>query len=201
MNGGNTMNMDEINEFKIEKVEQQAKNLEASEMNELIDYVYCGLEVGMAVACLNPLFLAMALGYLITARMENHYGKKIEEDLKDIKEIKNEDQFEEYKVERIETCEEELDHTKTSQIAYGIVSALALGGMFLAPAVCLVPLYVSVYGFLTAKSREYTAKNDLKELYGSAYEGDQEEIDCKPKKDQRPKRYVKTPHTDLAMDV
>lgn len=169
------MVMDKINEFKVEKIEKQSKLIGMSEMNELMDYVYCGIEVGMALACLSPLFAAAALGYFITAQMERKCGSELKEDLEEIKSIRDEADFEEYKIERIEICEKEIKKRKVSKITYGIVSALALGGMFLAPAVCLVPLYIGLYGFLNSSNR--VAKTDLEKLSAMDYDRNDYEED------------------------
>lgn len=157
-------NMEKINEFKIMQIEKRSRDLGSREVNSLIAYTCCALEAGFAMLTLNPIFLCAALGYLATAQMERHHKNRLKTDLKDVKSIKNENDFKKYEIKRIEKCNDELDRVKKSKKVYGVVAALALGGMFLAPAFSIVPLYVGIYGFITSKIREWTAKEDIENL-------------------------------------
>lgn len=153
-------NIEKINKFKIEKVEQRSKEIRSSEVNSLLSYTCCALEVGFAIFTINPIFLCAALGYLTTAQIERNAKKEWKTDLQNVKNIKNENDFEKYKIKRVEKCDEELKNVETPKKVCGVVTALALAGMFLAPAVSIVPLYVGIYGFLHSKIREWTAKED-----------------------------------------
>lgn len=164
------MDMSEVNEFKIEKIERQSRNLGAEETLVLLQSITAGFGLGISLIMLNPIGLLGALALFLMTQMDKEIVKDIKKDIEKVKSIEDEEDLKEYKIERIETCEKEITTQKQVQLVYGIATAVAVSGLLLAPAAWLTPLYVFTYGFTHSLEREELANHDLEMLSNKAQE-------------------------------
>lgn len=154
--------MNEVNEFKIEKIERQSRNLEEVECFESLQLFVAGLCLG--VSLLNPIGLFGALAFFLMAQMDNEIADDIKKDIEKVKSIEDVEDLKEYKIERIEFCEKEINTQNQVQLVYGIATAVAVGGLLFSPAVWIMPLYVFVGGLTNSLLQEELANNDIQML-------------------------------------
>ena len=158
------MDLNEINEFKIERIEKQSKDLVGKESVLLMQYIFAGFELGFSLLTLNPLFLFSSLVFFETAQSSEEITKDIKEDIENLKSIKDQKDLEEYKVERIETCKKKMNMYEKEGNIYAISTALAMGGCLFAPLIFAVPAIVLAYGLVESMFNEDFYSNEIEKL-------------------------------------
>ena len=158
------MDLNEINEFKIERIEKQSKYLGEKERTLLMQNIAAGFGLGFSLFKLNPLLLFSSLVCFATAQSSKGIKKDIKEDIENLKSIKDQQDLEEYKVERIETCKKKSNFYEKTGNIYAISAALAMGGVIFASFAFALPAIVLAYGCLDSMLNEEFYDIEIKKL-------------------------------------
>lgn len=166
------MNLNEINEFKIERIERQSNYLGGKESLLLLQYIFAGFDLGVSILSLNPLFLFNSLVFFVATQSSKDIKKDIKEDIENLKSIKDQKDLEEYKVERIETCKKKSNFYEKTGNIYAISAALAMGGVIFAPLTFAVPAIMLAYRCLDSMLNESFYDDEIKRLSNGNFQNE-----------------------------